>query len=278
MDTYKLLIADDEPLICRGISSLDWGKIGITVCAVANNGKEAIDLASLHIPDLVLTDIRMPIVNGLDMAERVLAQNKKCKIIFLSGYEDFAYAKRALHMGAFDYILKPASPEEILETCRRATLLIRQETEACQLPSVHMAVLEREAREMREKEPDSEGKINVREINSFIEQHYTENLSLNTLSQTFNFNAVYINRMLKKETGFTFLEILTNKRMSEAVRFLEETNWKLGKIAETVGVPDQRYFSTMFKKYYGCSPKQYRQKMRKENVCAESTSGSFGEN
>ena len=93
-----------------------------------------------------------------------------------------------------------------------------------------------------------------------------ENLSLNTLSQTFNFNAIYINRMLKKETGFTFLEILTNKRMSEAVRFLEETNWKLSKIAETVGVPDQRYFSTMFKKYYGCSPKQYRQKMKKENV------------
>ena len=149
MNTYKLLIADDEPLIRRGISSLDWEKIGITVCAVANNGKEAIDLASLHIPDLVLADIRMPIVNGLDMAERVLAQNKKCKIIFLSGYEDFAYAKRALHMGAFDYILKPASPEEILETCRRATLQIRQETEACQLPSVHMAVLEREAREMR---------------------------------------------------------------------------------------------------------------------------------
>ena len=229
MNTYKLLIADDEPLIRRGISSLDWEKIGITVCAVANNGKEAIDLASLHIPDLVLADIRMPIVNGLDMAERVLAQNKKCKIIFLSGYEDFAYAKRALHMGAFDYILKPASPEEILETCRRATL-------------------------------------NVREINRFIEQHYMENLSLNTLSQTFNFNAIYINRMLKKETGFTFLEILTNKRMSEAVRFLEETNWKLGKIAETVGVPDQRYFSTMFKKYYGCSPKQYRQKMKKENV------------
>ena len=107
MNTYKLLIADDEPLIRRGISSLDWEKIGITVCAVANNGKEAIDLASLHIPDLVLADIRMPIVNGLDMAERVLAQNKKCKIIFLSGYEDFAYAKRALHMGAFDYILKP---------------------------------------------------------------------------------------------------------------------------------------------------------------------------
>lgn len=266
MNTYKLLIADDEPLIRRGISSLDWEKIGITVCAVANNGKEAIDLASLHIPDLVLADIRMPIVNGLDMAERVLAQNKKCKIIFLSGYEDFAYAKRALHMGAFDYILKPASPEEILETCRRATLQIRQETEACQLPSVHMAVLEREAREMREKEPDSEGKINVREINRFIEQHYMENLSLNTLSQTFNFNAIYINRMLKKETGFTFLEILTNKRMSEAVRFLEETNWKLGKIAETVGVPDQRYFSTMFKKDYGCSPKQYRQKMKKENV------------
>ena len=82
MDTYKLLIADDEPLIRQGISSLDWGKIGITVCAVANNGKEAIDLASLHIPDLVLADIRMPIVNGLDMAERVWPRIKNAKLSF----------------------------------------------------------------------------------------------------------------------------------------------------------------------------------------------------
>lgn len=266
MDSYKLLIADDEPLIRQGISSLDWEKIGITVCAVANNGKEAIDLASLHVPDLILTDIRMPIVDGLKMAEQILTQNRNCKIIFLSGYKDFAYAKRALQMGAFDYILKPTSPEEILETCKRAALQLEQEKRNHQLQSVHSEVFDKLAENLPKEEPDKEGKINVREIIRFIEQHYMENLSLNTLSRTFNFNAIYINRMLKKETGFTFLETLTNKRMSEAVRLLEDTDWKLNKIAEAVGIPDQRYFSTMFKKYYGCSPRQYRQKMKKEDL------------
>ncbi len=264
MDIYKLLIVDDEPLIRRGIASLDWEGIGITVCATANNGKEAIHLASLHIPDLVLTDIRMPVIDGLKMAEQILALNSKCKIIFLSGYEDFAYAKRALQMGAFDYILKPASTDEILETCQKAVAQIREENQHHLRPVMSLAAKDSVLKEDTEEDADKEGKLNVREIIHFIEEHYMENLSLNTLSRTFNFNAIYINRMLKKETGSTFLEILTKKRMTEAVRFLRETDWKLSRIAEAVGIPDQRYFSTMFKKYYGCPPKQYRQNLRKK--------------
>lgn len=82
----------------------------------------------------------------------------------------------------------------------------------------------------------------------------------------FHFNSIYINRILKKDTGYTFLEILNNKRMAVSLRLLEETDLKVSRIAEQVGIPDQRYFSTMFKKYYGCSPKQYKQNMKRKGI------------
>ena len=266
MDKYRLLIADDEVFIREGLKNLAWDTIDIEICAIANNGKEAIDLAGRYKPDLILTDIRMPIVDGLTMAEEFLKQNSRCKIIFLSGYEDFSYVRRALQMGAFDYILKPASPEEILKICRKAIAQINTQMKNSMQVFSGLEGADPASGSPLTEEAQDEGKINIKEILRFMEEHYQENLTLSLLAEKFNFNSIYINRVMKRETGFTFLENLTNKRMSEAVRLLENTDWKLAKIAEAVGVPDQRYFSTLFKKYYSCSPKQYRQKFRRDLI------------
>lgn len=273
MDPYKLLIADDEPHIRAGISALDWESIGVQVCAIANNGKEAIDMASLCMPDIILTDIRMPITDGLEMAEQILARNSDCMIIFLSGYEDFEYVKRALKMGACDYILKPAAPGEILNCCREALKQLRDKREHIQAYQDLRSMVARnedgreEGKETREHHGDlRESRINSKEIRFYIENNYGKDLSLNDLSELFHFNSIYINRILKKDTGYTFLEILNNKRMAVSLRLLEETDLKVSRIAEQVGIPDQRYFSTIFKKYYGCSPKQYKQNMKRKGI------------
>lgn len=267
MDPYKLLIADDEPHIRAGLSSLDWEKIHVKVCGIANNGKEAIDMAGILVPDIILTDIRMPIVDGLNMAEKILAENENCVIIFLSGYEDFEYVKRALKMGACDYLLKPADPEEILACCRQALKRLRDRREHRQIfDELKSIVTGTEDREREGESGGKEGKINTKEIVLYIESHYQEELVLNDLSKQYHFNAIYINRMLKRDTGYTFLEILNNKRMAVAVRLLEDTQLKVNQIAERVGIPDQRYFSTLFKKYFQCSPREYRQRMREKGI------------
>ena len=124
-----------------------------------------------------------------------------------------------------------------------------------------------EGKEIREHHGDlRESRINSKEIRFYIENNYGKDLSLNDLSELFHFNSIYINRILKKDTGYTFLEILNNKRMAVSLRLLEETDLKVSRIAEQVGIPDQRYFSTMFKKYYGCSPKQYKQNMKRKGI------------
>lgn len=271
MNPYKLLIADDEPHIREGISALDWKRIDVEICGIANNGKEAIDMAYLCRPDIILTDIRMPITDGLEMAEQILEQNSDCMIIFLSGYEDFEYVKRALKMGASDYILKPAAPEEILSCCREAIKRLRMKREHNQVFQDLKSIVIRDGNNQKEKEAKEsrifrESKINSKEIQLYIESNYKENLSLNDLSKLFHFNSIYINRILKKDTGYTFLEILNNKRMAVSLRLLEETDLNVNRIAEQVGISDQRYFSTLFKKYYGCSPKQYKQNMKRKGI------------
>ena len=260
------MIADDEPHIRSGLTALDWESIHVEVCGTASNGKEAIDMASSLLPDLILTDIRMPIVDGLDMAEQILKENQNCAILFLSGYEDFEYVKRALKMGACDYILKPAVPEEILKGCREALKRLRDKREHKQIFDQLRSMVVGTEEGGWEREGVKEGKINTREIVLYIESHYQEELALNDLAKAYHFNPIYINRMLKRDTGNTFLEILSNKRMSVAARLLEDTELKVNQVAERVGIPDQRYFSTLFKIYFQCSPREYRKAWKRKGT------------
>lgn len=263
----KILIVDDELHIRQGLERLDWASIGLKVCETAKNGQEAMEIAARMQPDIILSDIKMPGVDGLEMTEHFVQTNPHCAVIFLSGYREFSYARRALVLGAFDYLLKPTSPEEILECCKRAAEQINQ----TRIRNVNIAEMRSKIKEMEiEKEllPKDQtvdsGKNKVGQIMKYIDQHYCRELSLQQLADHFHFNSIYINRIIKKETGHTFLEIVNNKRMNKAAEYLKNADIKIAEVADLVGIPDQRYFSQIFKKYYGQSPRQYRKLIMKK--------------
>lgn len=258
----KILIADDEYIIREGLSSWNWESIGLRVCGIAKDGLEAIEIAREKHPDIILCDIRMPKMDGISAAEQLIKENPQCAVIFLSGYKDFEYAKRALAMGAFDYLLKPTDPEEIYECCKRAVEAVEQKKKL-QLSIAEMKEklkvfsLEQKKEEAPPHVPEGCVK-RVTQILHYIDRHYTEDISLQSLSEEFHFNPIYLNRMLKNETGCTFLEIVTSKRMNRAAELLRTTDLKISEAAETVGIKDQRYFSQIFKKTFSCTPMQYR--------------------
>lgn len=262
----KILIADDEPHIRRGLERLDWQSVGLKVCAVAKNGKEALDMARKEKPDIILSDIKMPGLDGLEMTEEFLKANPGCAVIFLSGYREFSYVKRALSMGAFEYLLKPTEPEEILECCGRVVREIKDRSQKdIAMAEMKYRIKELEVNEVKVERPEIEGsRGTVQEILGFLDENYGHELSLQMLAERFHFNAIYINRIIKKETGYTFLEILNNKRMHRAAQVLKNPDIKIGRVADLCGIPDQRYFSQIFKKYYGQSPRQYRKMALKE--------------
>lgn len=111
----KVIFADDEPMILRGLEKLiDWEKIGVKVVGMARNGQEALDLIDEHKPDLVISDINMPKFSGIDLLKRLNEEESEVKLIFISGYQEFEYARDALKYGAIDYLIKPVNEQQLL--------------------------------------------------------------------------------------------------------------------------------------------------------------------
>lgn len=118
---YKVLIVDDEIFVRKGIIGLmDWNKLQYEICGEAENGLQAVEMIELLKPDLVIADIRMPILDGLALIKEVKESGKHHPVfIIVSGYHDFSYAKQALRYLVSDYILKPVDEKELEETLRR---------------------------------------------------------------------------------------------------------------------------------------------------------------
>lgn len=257
---YKIVIADDERMIREGLLSLDWEANGMKVVGVAKNGVEAEEIIDSQIFDVLLTDIKMPGMGGLELARNLKEANPAAKVILLSGYSEFSYAQKAISLGIYGYLLKPSTPTEIIEYVKAACEKIHAEQEN-----------RKSIQELKEKVDgyeevigakqiveENEKNADIQEILQYIYAHYEENLTLSTLAGHFYFSTVYMSCYIKKYTGHTFLEILTSVRMYHAAKLLKETKMKNREIGMRIGIPDERYFGQVFKRIYGITPYEYR--------------------
>lgn len=257
---YKIVIADDERMIREGLLSLDWEANGMKVVGVAKNGVEAEEIIDSQIFDVLLTDIKMPGMGGLELARNLKEANPAAKVILLSGYSEFSYAQKAISLGIYGYLLKPSTPTEIIEYVKAACEKIHAEQEN-----------RKSIQELKEKVDgyeevigakqiveENEKSADIQEILQYIYAHYEENLTLSTLAGHFYFSTVYMSCYIKKYTGHTFLEILTSVRMYHAAKLLKEKKMKNREIGMRIGIPDERYFGQVFKRIYGITPYEYR--------------------
>ncbi|OBR66878.1 hypothetical protein A7K91_16735 [Paenibacillus oryzae] len=117
----KALIVDDEYLVRAGLSqTVDWEDYGIQIIGEACNGKEGLEMALQLKPEIIVTDIRMPHMNGLELLQAIREHQLDCVKVVLSGYDEFQYVQEALRLGASHYLLKPVNIDELLETLQRA--------------------------------------------------------------------------------------------------------------------------------------------------------------
>ncbi|MFD1904967.1 response regulator [Paenibacillus rhizoplanae] len=128
---YKLFIADDEQLVVETLSAvIDWNAYGIGIVGTATNGKQALERILQSDPDIVLTDIRMPGLNGLELIRALKEKGRKAECIIISGYSEFEYAKEAIKLEAVDYLIKPAELEEVAKTVSRALKRLERKADA----------------------------------------------------------------------------------------------------------------------------------------------------
>ena len=258
---YKVIIVEDELLTRKGlIQTIPWSDHGCEVVGEASGGQDGIRMALQANPDIVITDIHMPGVDGLNMIES-LKKHIDCEFIIFSGYGQFSYAKKALELGARGYLLKPVDDDEFLQVLddtiqviqqkRRYQKLVEQmEGSEAKVPSFLEKYLQ--------KDPTSCGERYLEDAIRYIRTHYAEDITGKTVAAQLGISESYLGKLFRQQMGYTFLEYLTMHRIYVSLDLLSQTDLKTYHIAEMVGYKDARYFSDTFKKLVGVTPSQYR--------------------
>ncbi|KKC49148.1 chemotaxis protein CheY [Paenibacillus sp. D9] len=248
-----LLIVDDEPRTRLGIQkTLTAWSAGRHRIETAASGVEALEWLKLNTAHIIITDVRMPEVDGLQMLETLAGRGPLPVIIVISGYAEFDYARKALQLGAFDYILKPLDKDILVETVQRAFELDdgRDRIDAME-KLVDAKLLEVGRGEARYGTP-------IKDAISYIDAHLEEPISMKQVAELTHLNASYFSVLFKEQTGVTFSDYLTRLRLQRAKELLVSTRMPISEIAEKVGYGTAKYFIKVFKDNEGTSPRQYR--------------------
>lgn len=258
----RLLIADDEKLEREALAELVQRRFEReVVLEMAENGRKAADTAVLWGADLILMDIEMPGMSGLDAARAVLAQRPSCRVIFVTAYSLFQYAHEAVHLGACDYLLKPVDPDELEASVRRAMRQIETERKLKELaaaqPQPEQTETEEEAAPPEEGE-NSQTALVMAHVRRYLEDNYMFDLSLDSVGEILHISPAYLSAQFKKYQKMNFLDCLTELRINAAKELLADPFRSSAEVASMVGYEDASYFARAFKKRTGMTPTQYR--------------------
>ena len=259
----RLLIADDEKLEREALAELVQRRFEReVVLEVAENGRKAADTAVLWGADLILMDIEMPGMSGLDAARAVLAQRPSCRVIFVTAYSLFQYAHEAVHLGACDYLLKPVDPDELEASVRRAMRQIETERKLEELaaarPQPEQTETEEEAEDAPEESENSQTALVMAHVRRYLEDNYMFDLSLDSVGEILHISPAYLSAQFKKYQKMNFLDCLTELRINAAEELLADPFRSSAEVASMVGYEDASYFARAFKKRTGMTPTQYR--------------------
>jgi len=250
---YKLLIVDDEPIIRHGIRRfVNFKELSITEVYEASNGNEALKQYCEYIPDIVLLDIRMPKLNGLEFAKKIKNMNENVLIAIITGYDYYEYVVTALKIGIDDYILKPVSKTDIQELLSKLVsklkLRLKKETVNCLLEGI------------MQKNPIIRENNYKDKIIKLIDENVSDSsFSLSFLANDLNISTGYCSSLFKKIFGISFKEFVICNRLEKAKILLLSSDLKIYEISEKIGFEDPYYFSTSFKKRYGVSPNKFKE-------------------
>ena len=242
---YKTMIIDDEKAVHTVIRKLvKWQESGLEEPRSAWNGSEGISMMREIHPDIVFVDMNMPVMDGSSFLQKAAEEFPQVKLIVVSGYDDFRYAKTALQSNALDYLLKPLAADELNKVLYHAVELLDKERGA--------------AGNVKNKEHSYTTGELPGAIKKYLDQRYMEEVTLDSLSEHFYFTKEYLSRLFKREFSSGIYEYVLQVRMNRAKQLLEDPSIQIQQIAVQLGYNDSNYFSKAFRTYTGISPSDYR--------------------
>jgi len=234
----NLLIADDENLELKVLEkTVKKHFVDELEIFIAGNGRKASQICDEVKPDIALLDIEMPGMNGIELAKYIKEKYAECIIIFITAYDRFDYAIEAMHIKAFDYLLKPWKEERLCELINTAIENVRsmQKTDSI----VH-----------------SQKDI----IKDYIDRNYKKDISAKDVAGILGYSDVYFSKVFKQLFDDNFINYLTNIRIDRAKVLLKDVSFNIKEVGKSVGYADSNYFTKVFKRSVGMSPSEYRSK------------------
>lgn len=252
---YSFFVVEDEDLIRKNlIKKIKNLNLNLIYAGSSDNGKSALDLIKQTQPDIVFTDIMMPIMDGLELAEVLHFENPKIKIIIVTSYADFSLAQKAIRFGVLEYILKPIDVDEMSKVMLRIFGDLERERKST-LADIHNI--------NNEEAYTNEEIVDI--VERFIKENYRHEITLGNIADEVGFTPDYLSKLFKKYKKEPPVKFLIRLRVDEAKRLLiEEPMMKVKEIGKMVGYFDQYYFSRLFKSQVGIYPTEYRNKKLSE--------------
>lgn len=241
---HRILILDDERWVRTSLRRVvELTGLPVQVVHECADGLSALDWLKRESVELILADIRMPIMDGLAFIEQLRQNGGRQDVVIISGYDDFSYAQTAMRFGAMDYLLKPVEPDDMRKCLGKWLERNAEAAERAGLPQLdaqEQSTFERVARCVREGLPGP--------------------LALKDIAAQVHLNPSYLSQLFKRHTGKAFSDYVAEARLEEAKRLLSRTSLRISDISDRLGYADLAYFSSVFKKYTGLPPSEYRKR------------------
>lgn len=247
--SYSLIIVEDEFIMLKELEMMiDWKSLGIELVAKATNGIEGEREIKKHNPDIVITDIRLPGQDGLQMLEKF----PDVRSIILSGYSDYKYMKKAIKIGVEDYLLKPVDNDELLKTVVNIVTELNNEKLLKAKDNIEKEVV------------PLEKSFSNHLINSaigYISENYSSSIGLQEAASALNVSETHLSRLFKEVTKVNFLYYLNAFRINKSIYLLKNSNINISEIAFNCGFLNPGYYTKIFKRFLGITPTAYRDKL-----------------
>ena len=240
---WKVMIADDENYMLEAMENLiNWEKMECQLVYKAKNGQVLLEQIKKEKPDIIITDIKMPGVDGIEVAKYVYEHGMAAKVIFLTAYAEFQYAQEAIRYDVCGYIIKTSVIEMLPGMIQKAIDKLSTVTE-----------------ESRDCFSDDI----LGRLQRYISEHYTDKLNLSQISKELHSNGSYLSRLYKTKTGQNLFDVINQMKLEKAKEYIAQGK-RIYEVAQLVGFDDVSYFSRVFRKYEGCSPREYENKLKEE--------------
>lgn len=248
MLNYRVAVVDDKKIIVESLAKFIENEIeGFSVVGTFRDGSEVLEFLGENQVDVIITDVRMHNVSGIDVAKYVYEHNMGIEVVIVSAYKSFEYAKQAMEYGVKNYLVKPTEPEELESVLKKIK---------ASLDSKKIDDDEEESKEALPEQILSREERGIQKAIEYINKNYMQPISLKDVAKEVYFSEFYFSKLFKKKTNTSFTDYLVQIRMEKALELLKSRKYKVYEISKLVGY-ESNYFVKVFRNYTGYTPKEY---------------------